>query len=520
MANLSLEDTASQGAGLRSDALNDVIGHREDDAREHRGEWVPVVVVRNRTARPRGGVALLRLTEFLADVPVGPGSAARTVASAPPARRAPAVAECAALQVLSRSEENERTESPRHYPDNDRAAVYEVAAWIAEVPAYGVRAFAHTFRNRPEPIVNEARAERTTITNGRIGVRVHDDGRVEFTDAERGRAVRDLLQWESREDLGDSYTPSVRGVKFVPKFLGARVVHRGPVRAAIEAKWAFRRKKERVTVAVQLIVDAAVPWLRIHVGGNNSAGDHRLRLRIATDVTGAHVVADAMFGPVERRPIVAAPDDLKMETPPATAPLHRYLSLFGAAAGATLLSDGLAEYEADERGTVAVTLLRSVGELSRADIPERPGHAGWPAQVPGAQCHGAFGAELALMLHGARSASTVDAIERAADDILLPLTGATLRSALHDPGAVRGITLEGEGLAFGCAKESEDGEWLVLRCVNLLDEARTGVWRLGVAIREARHSRLDESVVSPAVVEGDRVRFDAPPRAAVTLLVR
>ena len=515
-----LEEAASQGAGLRGDALHYLIGHDEDQARELRAAWKPVVVVRNRAARARGGVALLRLTQFIVDVPVGPGSAAKVVEISPSAKRTPAVAEFAAVQVLSHREENERTEAPRHYPDNDRVAVYDVAAWIPEVPAYGARGFAHTSRNRPETIPNPARAEKTTITNGRVAVRVHDDGRVEFTDSASGRGSRDLLQWESREDLGDSYTPSIRGMKFAAKFLGARVVHRGPVRAAIESKWEFRRKKERISATVQLIVDADAPWLRIHVAGTNSANDHRLRLRVATGVTAPRVFADAMFGPVERRPIEVSAEDMKMETPPPTAPLHRYVSLFGAAQGATLFSDGLAEYEADDDGGIAVTLLRCVGELSRADIPERPGHAGWPVSVLGAQCHGVFGAELAVMLHGARNAETIDAIERAADDVLLPLTGGTLRSALRNPGAVLGIALEGEGLAFAAAKESEDGEWLVLRCVNLLDEARAGAWRVGGPIREAHVARLDETPVSPAKVTGDRINFDAPPRAVVTLLVR
>ncbi len=271
---------------------------------------------------------------------------------------------------------------------------------------------------------------------------------------------------------------------------------------------------------MQLIVDADAPWVRVNVSGTNAASDHRLRLRIATDTSHARVFADAMFGQVERRPIAATVEDLKMETPPLTAPLHRYVSLFSASRGATVYSDGLAEYEADDDGGVAVTLLRSVGELSRADIPERPGHAGWPTPTPDAQCHGAFGAVLALMLHGPRSAHTIDAIERAADDILLPLAGGTLRSAIEKPGAVQGIALAGEGLMFSGAKESEDGQWLVLRCVNLLDEPREGSWRLGSPIREAQIARLDETAIEPAQLTGGSVHFLAAPRAAVTILVR
>jgi alpha-mannosidase len=275
-----------------------------------------------------------------------------------------------------------------------------------------------------------------------------------------------------------------------------------------------------VTATVTLIVDADSGFLRIRVDGVNAARDHRLRLRVATDVPRALIVADAMFGPVERAPIAATAEERAMETPPATAPLHRFVSLFGVSNGATLFSDGLAEYEADDRGGVSVTLLRAIGELSRADLPERPGHAGWPVSTPESQCAGDFGAELALMLHGGRTAATVDAIERAADDVLVPLTGGTLRSALRNPGAIHGIALEGNGLAFSCAKESEDGQWLVLRCINLLDEPRAGAWRLGSTIREARVARLDETIVEAGQIDGDRVRFTAGPRATMTMLVR
>ena len=515
-----LEETAAQALGLRADALNALIGHDEDAAREQRGEWKPAVIVRNRAPRERSGVALVRLTQFVSDVAVGPGSAGRAVEVSPHAHKTPSVADFAAIQVLAKAEEHERTESPRHYPDDDLVMAYDAVAWIPEVPAYGVRAFAHTSRNRPEEIPNPASADRASLTNGRIKIQIDDAGRVRFTDIAARRSVADLLQWESRVDLGDTYSPSIREEKFKPKFLGARVARRGPVRASIEMRWEFRARKERVSVSVGLIVDADAPWLRIHVSGTNAADDHRLRLRIATDVTNACVMADAMFGPVERNPIIAMPDELAMETPLLTAPLHRYVSLFGGSSGATLFSDGLAEYEAGDDGRVAVTLLRSVGELSRSDIPERPGHAGWPAPTPDAQCHGAFGARLAVMLHGASSGETIDQIERSADDILLPLTGATLRSALSIPESVHGVELTGEGLSFSCAKDSEDGQWLVLRCVNLLDEPRNGSWRFGAAIKEAHIARLDETILAPAHAAGATVSFLAGPRAVVTVLVR
>jgi alpha-mannosidase len=245
-----------------------------------------------------------------------------------------------------------------------------------------------------------------------------------------------------------------------------------------------------------------------------------LRFVLAGDVAHPEVWADAAFGPVHRTPITPGADETQSERAPPTAPLHRYVSLFDASRGCTVLSDGLAEYESREDGSVAVTLVRSVGELSKSDLPERPGHAGWPVATPQAECRGPFAANLAVMFHGARDTQTIDAIERAADDFLVPMIGATLRSALGVADDVVGPELIGAGLAFSAIKESEDGRWLVLRGVNLTNERVVGAWRLPFPVEEARQSRLDESVAAPAPIEGQDVTFAADPRAIVTVLVR
>jgi alpha-mannosidase len=124
------------------------------------------------------------------------------------------------------------------------------------------------------------------------------------------------------------------------------------------------------------------------------------------------------------------------------------------------------------------------------------------------------------MFHGGRDARTIDAIEHAADDFLVPMIGATLRSALSVSDDVIGPELIGAGLAFSAIKESEDGRWLVLRCVNLTNEQVAGAWHLPFAVEEARLSRLDETLGTPAPSEGQDVKFTAEPRAIVTILVR
>jgi hypothetical protein len=83
------------------------------------------------------------------------------------------------------------------------------------------------------------------------------------------------------------------------------------------------------------------------------------------------------------------------------------------------------------------------------------------------------------------------------------------------------VELEGTGLALSAVKESEDGRFLVLRCVNLTDHSVAGRWRLGQPVRAAHLGRLDERRVKKVpVVRGHEVPFNAPPGAVVTVLVR
>jgi alpha-mannosidase len=512
-----LESTATQSEGLREAALFDLIRHDREEARTSPEQWQDVVLVRNRAARARSGVAIVEFSVKLADVAVGPGS--RHVDYAEERRRlAHPIWSVEPTQLLDVVEAHERIEAPRAYPDNDMVARIWSAVWVNDVPAYGITSVRPSPKDDPEWVDKKVVVKGRSISNDHLRLSWDASGKMKLESPSLRRSIRGVVDWESRVDCGDLYTPSIRGKRFAPRCAGTTVIHRGPLSASVEQRWIFAKGTERVELHVRYVLDAGSAFLRIGVLGDNSALDHRLRLRIRTDVARGDTFADAAFGPVQR----VAPEasgNPKMETVIATAPLHRYVSLFNAKRGVTLFSDGLTEYETDD-SEIIVTLVRSVGELSRSDLPERPGHAGWPAPTPEAQCLGPIEAEFGLLLHGPRSPATIDEIERTADDVLFPLLGETLRSALQVAPPVHGVALNGTGLAFSAAKESEDGAWMVLRCVNLLDQETTGSWRLGRQVREAKFARLDETPLSPIPVRGDVVPFTAPRRGIVTILVR
>jgi alpha-mannosidase len=263
-----------------------------------------------------------------------------------------------------------------------------------------------------------------------------------------------------------------------------------------------------IRVDVTCALDAAAAHLALDVRGVDRAGDHRLRLELASGIAGGRVIADAAGWPVERRPLSVPEADRRAEHVVPTAPLHRWVAVDEGDAAVLLVSDGLAEYEARDDGRLAITLVRATGELSRAGLPERPGHAGWPARVPGAQGPGPFAARVALAPLGAFDAARAAAL---ADDVLVPLLGHTWRDATPEaPETVPGIVLEGAAHVVPLAvKPAEQGSGLVLRCVNLADAPADVSWRIPWPDARAAVVRLDES---PVAADDVRVRLQGDGR--------
>jgi len=523
-----LEDVEAQLAGVREDALFDLIGYDAVATRSSPDLWRSVVVVCNPAARARGGVAEVEIQVVRDHVRVGPGSGGDVALSiGAPSPEWSIAGGAVPEQRMSSERRHLRVESPQHYPWNDFVEVTRALVWVPPIAGYGTRALALTGERSLATIAapDEVRTGKHWLENSSVRVEADGRGVVSLSTRDGVRQLASLLSIESTTDAGDLYTPSLRGETRVAELSNPRLHLRGPLRGSLVIQWrvefhdALRRTTPDVASGtLTLSLDAGARFVRIDIAGDNRITDHRLRLRVATDVAIAQVFADASFGPVRREPILAPPDSAEM--PPPTAPLARYVTLASPSRGATVYSDGLGEYEALDDGTVALTLLRAVGELSRNDLPERPGHAGWPAKTPEAQEQGAFSAGFALLLHGARDDATIAEIERTADDVLHPLAGRTVRSATELHEETSGVALEGEGLALSTIKTSEDGEWLVLRCLNLSERDVAGAWVLGAPAREARGSRLDETLGELVGIQDNFVRFVAPPRAIVTLLVR
>jgi mannosylglycerate hydrolase len=536
------DEASAMGQELRHAALCLLLPHDVVAARALRDFDWRRVVLRNRAPRPRGGVARVRLIHHLADEAVGPGSAAMPgapgdhVASDVDTLRVDGMVQ----QVLRRRRQRVRRESPQHYPDNDWALVQDTLIWVPPLPAGGLQVYdARTLSDTQGPPIaphdpvwaRRAKAKSAgreyMIGNARARCTVRNtaDGYAQVSWQVDDRTLGDALWIETREDVGDSYTPAPRGVAERLRCTGVRVVAEGPLRATLRLD-CRTASAPHIRVHLDLTLDADSTLLQLAVHGHVQRPDQRLQLVMQSDVTQAQVWADAALGPVKRMHEPQAESGLVEAVPPGM-PMHRWASVSNAMQGFTCIADGLAEMETrvhdGHAARLALTLVRGTGALSRANLPERPGHAGWPADIPEAQCLGPFAARAALMLHGPMNDDTLARVRDACDDVLLPLVGESWPDldTTHIPPRLAGVALSGEAFEQSAVTLSaREPDAVVLRAVNLTARHAMGAWQLPDAGPWlVTPCRLDETPVAESYLSSGQVLLDAGPREVLTVRV-
>lgn len=512
----SVEATARE---LADAAADDLSGHDADAVRDHPGTssslwiWNPV-------ARTRGGVVVADTTWFRRDVLVGPpgNRRPRQGDGAEPFSLTGPDGTTIPVQVLGARKALERRDARRHYPDQDEVDQVRVAF---HAPALDGLSTAILRPGRPAAPRRDAGAvvQGRSLKNEYVEVTVESSGALTLVDRRTATRYNDLLRLEVQDDRGDLYTPCPVGPTLRAPAGGPIRVRRlagGPLIAALEVR--VELPGAALRLAVQLFDES--PVVRCLLDLTNRARNHRVRVRCPVGVVGA-AVAGSAFGATTLSPMSVRADDYPLETPVPTAPAHRFVAAADRSRGLAILAPGFFEYEWTPEGDLAVTLVRGAGELSRDDLPTRPGHAGWPTPTPDGQCLGHDRIELALVPVGAEDLAAGETLPELWEDVFLGARARWLRGAdLPQPRNV-GITLDGRGLVLSAVKPAQAGSGTVLRCYNARGERVVGAWRAADTIRSAHRVRADERSAEPLVVEGrgHTVRFIAEPHEIVTILI-
>ncbi|HSZ37102.1 MAG TPA: hypothetical protein VK773_08430 [Acidimicrobiales bacterium] len=327
----------------------------------------------------------------------------------------------------------------------DQPSTRRIVARAAEVPGFGWAAFAPAPLAHPVEVTETADGGPIELANGLV--------RVEL-DPSTGTFALDGVAGYGRlvdgGDLGDSYNYSPPGQdSFVdtPRSVSVQVSERGPVRtrARISASYAWpdhvdgssqaRVGEQVVEVETDVEVRADESTVRVATSFVNPSADHRLRVHLPLPEPATESHAESAFTVVTRGLTAEGRVD---EYGLPTAPSQRFVS----AGRLTVAHEGVCEYELIDiedgaAKTIALTVLRSTGMLSRLGMAYRPFPAGPMTAVEGLQMRGKR-----VSLRYALALDCDDPFSLA-DDVLLPLeTTASLGGGARSTSGTE-LTVDG-----------------------------------------------------------------------------
>jgi hypothetical protein len=527
---IRLDDAHKLGQEAARSAFDHLIGNDPDRVRETPELAGSQLVLWNPVPRRRSMVVLADITWFKRDVLVGP-----------PGDRLPGEGagsrpfhlitqgQVTGVQLLSRRSIQERLDSPMHYPDQDEVDSVRSAFISPEVSGFGLTGM--DLGTGERQVSGSVWASGRRIGNEFLEVGAAPNGSLELIDRRTRQSYPGLFAVESTLDTGDTYTYSPPDPDRLSRSRGpatVRVIAEGPLVAALEIRWQLpagrnprRSGAGMVTLRLTVSLHAGSPAVRCTYTIDNQALDHRLRVRLPTGLAGGTAVAGSQFGWLERSALNRPGRRYSLETPVATAPAHGFVARANKSRGLAVFASGFFEYELDRKGDLLVTLLRSVGELSRSDLSARPGHAGWPAPTPDAQCLGQDRIQLACAPISQSQLHAGDALPELWEDLFVPIRPVWLRQASPLSFPPVDVRLEGSGLVFSSLKPGEQEAALVLRCYNATGSPTVGTWHFGSPVRSARRARADEQVLYEIrLEEGSRsVPFHAAAHEIVTVMV-
>jgi len=527
---LRLDDARRLASEIARTSVNQLAGNDPDSARAEPERTSPRLLLWNPVPRRRKSVVITDVSWFRRDVLVGPpgdrrpraGSGSRLFHLTGTSGEIP-------VQPLGGGTGQERLDAARHYPDQDVVDWTRVAFRAPEVGGMGLAGL--EVGEISSPPRGTAWQKGRMLGNEFLELTIGRNGSLHLRDRRNHQHFRELFALESSGDAGDTYTYCPPRRDRVRRSRGparVRPLAAGPLVAAAEIRWRMAAGRgmhgERSgTVGVRLIVAlyAGCPAVRCTLELDNRASNHRLRVRIPTGLAGGSVTAGAQFGIEERARVDRQHREYRREIPVATAPAQRFVARATGARGLAIFAPGFFEYELDSKGDFLVTLLRAVGHLSRADLPTRPGHAGWPVATPMAQCHGVERLQLAIAPITDTELHAGTVLPELWEDLFLPVQGIWLRQATPLSLVPLDLRLEGYGLVFSGMKPAERGDGLVLRCYNATARPTAGLWHFSTAVASAQRARADERALHEIRLgEGGRiVPFHAAPHEIITIMV-
>jgi alpha-mannosidase len=395
------------------------------------------------------------------------------------------------------------------------ARIIKLTFEVERVPAIGYKTYAWCPKsvqiNGAKPI-EESRlyvSGERTMENRNLKVQIDNNGTLTLTDKRSGQVYSDLLIYEDVGDIGDEYVfkqaegevltteqeeARVRLLESTPYRIVYEIVHE--MRIPTQADERLYKEMQRynnfryrhtgrsdetvsMTINTKVTLERNGKGVKIKSAFNNQAKDHRLRLLFPTDTDTAVHHADSIFE-IAARDNQPAPE---WENPSYCHHQQAFVSVNNPNRGLTIANLGLQEYEVlrDGRNTVAVTLLRAVGELGDWGV--------FP--TPEAQCMGEHETEIEIIPHsgdGIQSGAFKEAYQ-------FQVPWKLRQTDIHDgrfPSQQGFLSWQGNAMVLSGLKRSEETEDIIVRWFNMVLQEEELEFSVAFAYRHIYESNVIE----------------------------
>ncbi|SDZ57042.1 alpha-mannosidase [Evansella caseinilytica] len=354
------------------------------------------------------------------------------------------------------------------------------------------------------------KAEENKFENEHIIVQIHDDGSYTLLDKQSGMEYQKLGVLEDTGDIGNEYMfkASGDGGSMTTENGNAtmKVLENNRDIASVEVLFCLSVPKEadeslqeereslvwhperqagrsqemeRLTIKSVLTLEREGKGLKVKVSMNNRAKDHRIRVLFPIGKGSSHHYADSIYELAER----PNQPERQWVNPSFDHHMQRFVSLNHSEKGLTVAGKGLHEYEIKDHHTIAVTILRAVGELGDWGVFD----------TPEAQCLGENEAELMVIPHPTDVLSS--AAYLTAYQFPLAATVVQTKQKQGDAAKVKNLfTWEGDKLVITASKPSLDGTGMIVRWFNPTSEIKQLSLQTDVGDKIYRSTILEEKL--------------------------
>ena len=321
------------------------------------------------------------------------------------------------------------------------------------------------------------------IENGPLHLTIEKNGTITMEDRKNKRKLNNLHIFEDIGDIGNEYifkqpfcdqpilssnkensevkvlvdTPEIAKISIlqemeIPVSADERLEKEQQMVVEFRYRKAERSKEKRILqIKTIMTIRKDSKKIDFETTLDNQMKDHRLRVLFPTKLHVEHHEADSIFEVVKR------PNHVSKSWENPTNPQHQqaFVNIHDEEYGVTVGNFGLNEYEVTEDGQIAVTLLRSVGEL---------GDWGY-FPTPEAQCLGEHRFNYSIELHGPEEKFSTYLHAYAAQ-----ITFSTQQIKHHEGTLIskqQYLTIKSETFAITALKRSKFSDKVVVRGFNM-----------------------------------------------------